>query len=101
MPDESLLLGQLADEFTARVRAGQMPEVEEYAAKHPGLAARIRELFPTLMLLEGMAGAEARGATARSDGDSAGDRLWQLPDRARAGPRRDGHRLRGGTPTAR
>jgi len=64
MPDDTLLLGQLADEFTARVRSGQMPDVAEYAAKHPGLAARIRELFPTLMLLEGMAGNAATGEVA-------------------------------------
>ncbi|MBI3860509.1 MAG: serine/threonine protein kinase, partial [Planctomycetia bacterium] len=59
MPDESLLLGQLADEFTARVRAGEMPDVDAYAAQNPNLAERIRELFPTLMLLEGMAGGTA------------------------------------------
>ncbi len=62
MADHSVLLGKLAEEFTARVRAGQMPDVEEYAAKHPELAARIRELFPTLMLLEGMAGSGAKSA---------------------------------------
>ncbi|HEV3006486.1 MAG TPA: hypothetical protein VGX78_18595, partial [Pirellulales bacterium] len=72
MPDESLLLGQLADEFTARVRAGQMPDAEEYALQHPALAARIRELFPTLMLLEGMAGAAAQGPTAEATAISAG-----------------------------
>jgi serine/threonine protein kinase/WD40 repeat protein len=55
MPDESVLLGELAEEFAARVRAGQMPAVEEYAERHPALADRIRALFPTLMLLEGLA----------------------------------------------
>src|SRR5262249_55601484 len=57
MTDESVLLGELAEQFSARVRQGQLPNVEEYASAHPVLAARIRELFPTLMLLEGMAGA--------------------------------------------
>ena len=56
MPDDSLLLARLADEFSARVRGGQLPDIEaEYAARHPGLAERIRALFPTLMLLEGLA----------------------------------------------
>lgn len=57
MSDDSVLLGQLAEEFSGRVRRGELPSVEEYAARHPPLAERIRALFPTLMLLEDMAGA--------------------------------------------
>jgi WD40 repeat protein/serine/threonine protein kinase len=64
MGDESERLGQLAEEFTTRVRQGQMPDVEAYAADHPELAARIRDLFPALLLLEGLAG----GATAPAGG---------------------------------
>jgi serine/threonine protein kinase len=56
MSDDSLL-GQLAEEFTRRVREGKLPDIEEYASRYPELAGRIRELFPTLMLLEGMAAA--------------------------------------------
>ncbi len=59
MPDESALLGELAEEYTTRVRAGQLPDVEDYARRHPDLAERIRELFPALMFLEGMAGTPA------------------------------------------
>src|SRR5262245_24972378 len=58
MADESALLGQLAEEFTAAVRAGKLPDVEEYARRHPALAERVRALFPTLLLLEGMARGE-------------------------------------------
>jgi eukaryotic-like serine/threonine-protein kinase len=54
--NEDSLLGQLAEEFTRRVREGKLPGIEEYANRYPELAGRIRELFPTLMLLEGMAG---------------------------------------------
>jgi serine/threonine protein kinase/WD40 repeat protein len=57
MADDSVLLGQLAEEFSARVRRGQTPDVEDYVARHPTLAQRIRALFPTLILLEGMAAA--------------------------------------------
>jgi serine/threonine protein kinase len=60
MSDEAERLGQLAEEFTTRVRQGQLPDIEAYAADHPDLAARIRDLFPALLLLEGLAG----GATA-------------------------------------
>jgi serine/threonine protein kinase/WD40 repeat protein len=56
MADTSVLLGQLAEEFTAGVRAGRLPDVEDYARRHPELAERIRALFPTLLFLEGVAG---------------------------------------------
>jgi serine/threonine protein kinase len=65
MPDDSVVLGQLAEEFSARVRQGQMPDPEEYAGRHPDLAERIRALFPTLMLLEGMAGGGGLSAAPR------------------------------------
>jgi hypothetical protein len=55
MLDDSAILANLADEFTARIRAGELPAVEDYAVRHPDLAERIRALFPTLLLLEGMA----------------------------------------------
>jgi hypothetical protein len=45
-------LEQLAESFLARLRAGERPSLEEYAARHPELAADIRELFPALMVME-------------------------------------------------
>jgi hypothetical protein len=54
MPDESVRLGELAEELTAKVRAGELPEVEDYVRRHLHRADRIRELFPALWLLEGM-----------------------------------------------
>src|SRR5436305_14419201 len=47
-----VLLNRLADEFAARHRAGGRPRLEEYCARHPELAAEIRELFPALVELE-------------------------------------------------
>jgi eukaryotic-like serine/threonine-protein kinase len=44
----------LADEYLERRRRGERPTAAEYAARHPELAARILELFPTLDLLEGL-----------------------------------------------
>ena len=52
------VLGQLAEEFTRAVRAGENPRIEDYAARHPDLDSRIRELFPALVLLENAAAAE-------------------------------------------
>ncbi|MFO0849871.1 MAG: serine/threonine-protein kinase [Gemmataceae bacterium] len=45
------LLDRLAAEFAARARAGERPSADEYAARHPELADRIRNLFPALLLL--------------------------------------------------
>ncbi len=43
---------ELAEEFIERHRRGEQPSVAEYAEAHAALAARIRELFPTLLFLE-------------------------------------------------
>ena len=44
----------LADEYVARLRSGESTDPEEYAAEHPTHAARIRELFPVLAMMEGL-----------------------------------------------
>jgi len=74
MPDDSTILAGLADEFTAKVRAGDLPAIEDYATRHPDLAERIRALFPTLLLLEGMArgGAEPVGGVELTPGSRFG-----------------------------
>src|SRR5262245_58091898 len=46
------LLAQVADEFLARYRRGERPAPTEYTARHPELAAQLRELFTALRLLE-------------------------------------------------
>jgi serine/threonine protein kinase len=52
--DTDALLAELADEFTARLRAGEVVGVDEYVVKHPGLAADIEDLFPTIVAVEGI-----------------------------------------------
>jgi eukaryotic-like serine/threonine-protein kinase len=71
MTDDSLL-DQLAEEFTQRVREGKPPNVEEFANRYPQLAGRIRELFPTLMLLEGLAAGSPAATELRLSPLSAG-----------------------------
>ena len=48
-------LNALAEEFLTRYRRGERPELTEYTERHPALAERIHELFPTLMLTAGRA----------------------------------------------
>jgi serine/threonine protein kinase/WD40 repeat protein len=42
----------LAEEYLRRHRAGERPTPDEYAARHPKHAERIRELFPALAVVE-------------------------------------------------
>jgi serine/threonine protein kinase len=46
------LLADLADDFAARLRRGEHPLVEEYVAKHPALAERIRNVFSAAAMME-------------------------------------------------
>jgi serine/threonine-protein kinase len=45
-------IDDLADDFLARYRRGERPPLTEYATANPQLAEEIRELFPTLVMLE-------------------------------------------------
>ncbi len=51
-PGASDRIGELADSFVARFRAGERPSVEEYVRKYPELASQLRSLLPALALLE-------------------------------------------------
>jgi eukaryotic-like serine/threonine-protein kinase len=46
------LLAELADDLLRRHRGGEVPSPEEYCAKHPALAHRIRNLFPAVLAME-------------------------------------------------
>jgi serine/threonine protein kinase/WD40 repeat protein/tetratricopeptide (TPR) repeat protein len=45
-------LEEAAESFLARLRAGERPSLSEYEARHPELAADIRDLFPALVMME-------------------------------------------------
>jgi eukaryotic-like serine/threonine-protein kinase len=55
MNDESQFenpIDGVAEEFVARYRRGEHPSLTEYIQRFPALADEIRELFPTLVLME-------------------------------------------------
>ena len=56
-------LSQLADEFAARIRAGEKPTVSEYVARYPELAEEIRSTLPGVVAMEGL---KARRASSTS-----------------------------------
>src|SRR2546430_15871916 len=45
-------LEELADAFLQRYRRGERPALTEYTQQHPELANEIRDLFPTLVMME-------------------------------------------------
>ena len=53
---------QLAEEFLQRRRQGEAASISQYAQAHPELEARIREIFPTLLLMEDLKPASRSGA---------------------------------------
>jgi serine/threonine protein kinase len=46
------LVDQIAEEFVERLRRGERPPISEYESRYPEQAAAIRELFPTLVMME-------------------------------------------------
>ena len=46
---------ELADSFVQRYRRGERPSLTEYTGKYPELADEIRELFPSLVMMEELA----------------------------------------------
>jgi serine/threonine-protein kinase len=64
------MLGQLAEEFLERYRRGERPALTEYTTRCPELAAQIRELFPTLGVLEDVRPAQHTVVGAAPDAGS-------------------------------
>jgi serine/threonine protein kinase/tetratricopeptide (TPR) repeat protein len=60
----------LADEFAGRCRRGESPSVAEYAARHPEHAGQIKNLFPTVAMMERL---RIREMTSRK---AAASRSW-------------------------
>ena len=71
-------LEMLADEFMGRLRQGQRPSIEEYAAQYPQLAEEIRDLFPTIAITERLKARQARSSDGRATLGAA--RLERLGD---------------------
>jgi serine/threonine protein kinase/WD40 repeat protein/Tfp pilus assembly protein PilF len=66
------LINELAHEFAERYRRGERPPLREYAERHPELADEIRELFPTLVMMEQLGSGvdHASGTTGRRERSS-------------------------------
>ncbi len=45
-------IDQLAEDFLQRYRSGESPKIDAYVRRHPELEAEIRDVFPTLILME-------------------------------------------------
>ncbi len=49
------IIAGLADQFVQQYQRGDSPSIDDYARRHPDLEDRIRELFPTLVMVEELA----------------------------------------------
>src|SRR5271165_499571 len=68
----------LAEEFLDRKRRGEHPTLREYVERHPELADKIRDLFPALLMMEGLgedSGGGATGSLAAANGAAVAIRL--------------------------
>src|SRR6516165_3160993 len=54
-------VGEIADEFVARLNGGEEPDIEEYARRHPELDSVLRQVLSALRLVR-MPGADSAGA---------------------------------------
>jgi WD40 repeat protein/serine/threonine protein kinase len=82
--DERNPVEALAEEFLERKRRGAQPTVREYLERYPDLADEIRELFPALLMMEGL-GDDSLGTTGSLAGavdgaGAVGARLQKLGD---------------------
>jgi eukaryotic-like serine/threonine-protein kinase len=66
----------LAEEFLDRHRRGERPTISEYAEAHPEWSDRIRSLFPTLMMIEGL-----KSGTDSPSGSGSAARGAEIPSR--------------------
>src|SRR5437867_12843544 len=78
----SELVLELAEEFLDRYRKGERPPLREYIDRHPELASDIKEVFPSMAMLENIAIAEgSSGSHAKpSTNVGFGRTLRQLGD---------------------
>ena len=65
--EQASRLDELAEEFVNAWRRGERPQMSEYIARNPDLADEIRELFPSIVLME-----EVRPEASASDSGLAG-----------------------------
>ena len=72
---ERKALEVLAEEFVARYRRGERPALSEYLAAHPELADEIRELFPTLVMMEELAPSDSESSASPAAAASEPPRL--------------------------
>ena len=76
----SELVLELAEEFLDRYRKGERPPLKEYIARHPELAAEIKEVFPAMAMMENIAVADESLEAPAACGLAGTPPLQQLGD---------------------
>ena len=79
-------LDAIADEFLARVRAGETPSIEEYQSQNPELAEQVKDLLETIQFVDRMRdrSSDSKGRDETKE-FQPGDRLGNYEIRCRLG----------------
>ena len=54
-PADSEIVADLAEDFIELHRQGKRPRIDDFVRRHPHLEDEIRDLFPTLLVVENLA----------------------------------------------
>ena len=76
LDDDRHPVDHMAEEFAARIRAGESPQIEEYCRTHPEHADLIRSVFPSIQMVEL---ASLREEHHRRSGDSRSATVLSMP----------------------
>ena len=76
LDDDRHPVDHLAEEFAARIRAGESPQIEEYCRAHPEHADMIRSVFPSIQMVER---ASLREEQHRQSGDNRSATVHAMP----------------------
>jgi eukaryotic-like serine/threonine-protein kinase len=63
-----ILVTEVVDDFMSRLRTGDRPDVEKYAARHPAIAHLLRELLPALQVMDQSSLASSSNGQPRASG---------------------------------
>ena len=64
----------VAEEILEELRLGQKPSLDDYVAKYPDLATELRDLFPSLLLMEHFGSPDISGGLPNGETTSSGRR---------------------------
>lgn len=72
--DSSDIVDQIAEEILEQVRLGEKPSLDDYAERYPEVESELRELFPSLLLMEHFGSPDVSGGLPVGETTTTGKR---------------------------